>query len=212
MGRKKRSRDGELVRTEDDEVVFGGYCKAWPGKGTDHLGEGRCSSHGGEVGDGGAPEGNQNATQHGAYAAVDAWYTEVATDAEREVVDEVFADYMARYEERHGEPPYGHEVELFRIAVSVGKHIHAGRWAQERPDELDSGNALVDREVHYSDEGRRHFEYKETVVAKAQKRLSTDRRQWLKDLGLLEDGESAQASATGSLASAIEKLAGEEAE
>jgi len=43
MGRRSEKRDGELV--------FLGYCGAWPGKGTDHVGEGRCSRHGGTGGE-----------------------------------------------------------------------------------------------------------------------------------------------------------------
>lgn len=37
----------------------------------------------------------------------------------------------------------------------------------------------------------------------AQKQLSTDRRQWLKELGLLEDPDSQQAQATQTLAQVI---------
>jgi len=38
-------------RTErrEDVTVFVGYCRAWPGKGTDHVGDGRCSNHGGST-------------------------------------------------------------------------------------------------------------------------------------------------------------------
>jgi len=43
MARRSEKRDGELV--------FLGYCGAWPGKGTDHVGEGRCSRHGGTGGE-----------------------------------------------------------------------------------------------------------------------------------------------------------------
>ena len=71
MGRRWERRDGEKV--------FLGYCGAWPGKSTDHVGEGRCSKHGGSGGapegndnaegnDGGASEGNDNAAVHGAYS------------------------------------------------------------------------------------------------------------------------------------------------
>jgi len=40
MGKKTDRRD-------DGTTVFAGYCRAWPGKGTDHVGEGRCKLHGG---------------------------------------------------------------------------------------------------------------------------------------------------------------------
>ena len=44
----------------------GGLCKSVAGKGTDHLGSGRCKLHGGASN--GAPKGNQNAKKHGIYA------------------------------------------------------------------------------------------------------------------------------------------------
>jgi len=64
MGKKKQKRDGEVVRDEDDNPLFAGYCKAWPGKGTDHVGEGRCSRHGGAT-----PTGEDNpAFEHGLFS------------------------------------------------------------------------------------------------------------------------------------------------
>jgi len=47
MGKKKQKQDGEVVRDEDGNALFGGYCRCWPGKGTDHVGEGRCTLHAG---------------------------------------------------------------------------------------------------------------------------------------------------------------------
>lgn len=38
---------GKRTERRGDESVFVGYCRAWPGKGTDHVGEGRCKNHGG---------------------------------------------------------------------------------------------------------------------------------------------------------------------
>lgn len=56
-------------RTEDGQFV--GYCRSTPGRGTDHVGEGRCKHHGGcNDGDNGqgAPEGEANGSyEHGAY-------------------------------------------------------------------------------------------------------------------------------------------------
>lgn len=47
MGKKKQKRDGGVVRNDDGDALFGGYCQAWPGKGTEHVGEGRCKLHAG---------------------------------------------------------------------------------------------------------------------------------------------------------------------
>lgn len=103
---------GRRWERDDGEKVFLGYCGAWPGKGTDHVGEGRCSKHGGSAGapegnsnaegndggapegnsnaegndGGGAPEGNDNAVEHGAYAE---HALNSLTEAERAAFDEV---------------------------------------------------------------------------------------------------------------------------
>jgi len=47
MARKKQKQNGEVARDADGEALFGGYCRAWPGKATDHVGDGRCSLHAG---------------------------------------------------------------------------------------------------------------------------------------------------------------------
>lgn len=65
MGRKKLKREAEVQKDDDGNTLFGGYCKCWPGKGTDHVGEGRCSLHDG------APKGEKNgAFKHGLYSDV----------------------------------------------------------------------------------------------------------------------------------------------
>lgn len=51
-------------RTSDG--VFVGYCRAWPGRGTDHVGEGRCKHHGGAAANAGRENGNYRS---GAYSA-----------------------------------------------------------------------------------------------------------------------------------------------
>lgn len=70
MGKKLKKQGGEVVRDDEGRALFGGYCRAWPGKGTDHVGEGRCSKHGGnnsgENGQGGKKD-NDNAATHRAY-------------------------------------------------------------------------------------------------------------------------------------------------
>lgn len=68
MGKKKLKRDGGVVRDGGGNVVFGGYCRCWPGKGTDHVGEGRCSLHAGNAG---APSGPENGNwKHGLFSDV----------------------------------------------------------------------------------------------------------------------------------------------
>lgn len=177
------------------ECRDGGYCESYPIEGAD-----RCRMHGGIVGDdAGAPERNTNASTHGAYVDENAYYQQELDDAGRELVDDIFQDYVNLYRDRHGAPTAGHQAELFRISVSHVKDIELDKWSQERPDSLDPGNGLVARETHYTDGGTQYHRYKESVVLKAEKKLSTDRRMWLKDLGLLEDPESQKADAIGEL-------------
>ena len=153
---------------------------------------------------GGAPEENVNAVKHSIHAKANSVYQKVFSDAICGIVDRIYADYIHDYKERHGEPPFGHEAELFRIAVSYGKHLHSEEWAISKPGELESGNAMVDREtkVKTTTEGLLTEEtYKQTVVQKGQKSLSQDRRMWLKDLGLLDTNpESQKAGAVANMA------------
>jgi hypothetical protein len=215
MGRRSEKQ-------EDGGSIFLGYCRAWPGKGTEHVGEGRCDRHGGssdgapegndnaEGNDGGAPEDNTNAVSHGAYADHNSYYQNVLDDAMREFVDDVFADYVSKYREQHGDPALGIESELFRIAVTHAKDIGLDRWADEKPEGLESGHPLVDEETEIVPIGDGATEtqrrYRESVVLAAQKKLSNDRRMWLKDLGLLEDPDSQQANSQGEIADALREV------
>jgi len=65
-GKKKLKRDGETVTNAVGTSMFGGYCRNWPGKGTDHVGEGRCSLHDGTFGTG---KDNPN-FEHGLFSDV----------------------------------------------------------------------------------------------------------------------------------------------
>lgn len=211
----KREPGEECNARRSDDGKFVGYCNRTSGWGTESD-DGRCRTHGGSDdsgapegndnaagNDGGAPEENTNAVKHGAYAEHNSYYQDVLDDDMREFVDDVFEDYLEDYKERHGDPVLGIESELFRIAVTHAKDIGLDRWAHEKPDGLDSGHPLVDKETEIVPIGEGQTEtqrsFRESVVQAAQKRLSTDRRTWLKDLGLLDDPESAKADAISNL-------------
>jgi hypothetical protein len=195
----KRDADEDCNARRSDDGRFVGYCNRTAGWGTDDS-SGRCRTHGAE---GGAPEDNTNAVTHGAYADCNSYYQSVLNDRMRQFVDDVFEDYYTEYTERHGKPILGIEAELFRLSVTHAKDIGLDKWADEKPEELESGHPLVDKETRKKSVGDDYGEstiidehrYRESVVAQAQKRLSTDRRQWLKDLGLLEDPESQKTDA-----------------
>ena len=189
----------------------GSSCEAYPVRGSE-----RCRMHGGatpskdenpDVGNGDQDE-NQNATTHTLTARkVNAVYQKVFSEDVKALVDDIYEDYIEDYQARHGEPRTGDKAELFRIAVSYGKHVHSEDWAISKPDDLESGNAMVDKETRYKTTAEGDVipekEYKQTVVLKGQQSLSQDRRMWLKDLGLLDTNpESQKADAQGDLADA----------
>ena len=188
----------------------GDPCGLDAGWGTEND-SGPCKFHGGvggDVGDpGGAPEGNTNAITHGAYADHNSYYQDILDDAMRAFVDDVFADYLERYRELHGDPPLGIEAELFRVSVTHAKDIGLDRWADAKPEGLESGHPLVDEETEIVPIGDGTTEtqrsYRESVVLAAQKKLSNDRRMWLKDLGLLEDPDSQLADSQEDVADAL---------
>jgi hypothetical protein len=188
-------------------------CGLGAGWGTEND-SGPCKFHGGAGGDigdpGGAPEDNTNAVTHGAYADHNSYYQDILDDAMRAFVDDVFADYLERYRELHGDPPLGIEAELFRVSVTHAKDIGLDRWADEKPDGLESGHPLVDEETEIVPVGDGVTEtqrrYRESVVLAAQKKLSNDRRMWLKDLGLLEDPDSQLADSQEDVADALREV------
>jgi hypothetical protein len=196
------SDDGCPATNNRDEPC--GHPAGW---GTDHD-DGPCKFHGGASS--GAPENNTNAVTHGAYADCNTYYQEILDQQLQQFVDDVFADYVERYRELHGEPPLGIESELFRVAVTHAKDIGLERWVDEKPEGLESGHPLVDKETNIVPVGEGMTEtersYRESVVIAAQKKLSNDRRMWLKDLGLLEDPDSQQAAAHEDVADALREV------
>jgi len=152
------------------------------------------SSHEGndnaEGNDGGAaPEDNTNAVTHALYVESNRFYQEVIDDELRKLCDDIFDSYVEKFEQVNGAAPIvGEQARLSEIAVNHIKIIHADNWATDRPDDLDSGNALVDRETRVKasqSEFREETRYKESVVVKTQQRLRKEDRKWLKEMGLL---------------------------
>jgi len=207
---------GEHDRTWEDECgdhggrrQDGEPCGRQAGWGTPND-SGRCRQCLGTSADGSSHEDNTNAVTHGAYADCNSYYQKVLDDGLRQFVDDVFADYLEKYEQLHGEPPLGLEAELFRVSVTHAKDIGLDRWADEKPQGLESGHPLVDEETEIVPIGEGKTEtqrrYRESVVLAAQKKLSNDRRMWLKDLGLLEDPDSQNAAARGDVADALREV------
>lgn len=169
----------------NDEYPFCMHPEAYDVDGKD---EGPCTFHGGSSE--GASEGNDNAARHEMYAERNAYYQR-RSDEQQALIDDIYEDYRDEYERRHGrEPLTGDDVKLFGIAVGIHKtEFRADDWADERPDELDTGHELVDRSEKRTSQGEPYYEYKPAAVLRGEKQVSQDVRMWLKDLGLLEPPE-----------------------
>lgn len=215
--------------SENDSENICGYekdrngepCQRVAGWGTDHVGTGRCTDHpsgGAPEGNdnaegnsgGAAPEGNTNAVTHGAYADQSSLYTDVFSDAEREIADGIFADYRDRYKREHARLPKGDRIRIFKIAVNAVSEFRVEAWNETRPDKQESGTIFIDREEtkKVAEHGGTitQIKYRKSPALAAKKALSNENRRWLKDLGLLDDPQSKQAEQTGSLADAISSM------
>jgi hypothetical protein len=183
--------------TDNDD----GPCKHHGGAGGD-VGDpgGAPSGHNNSVGnDGGPPEGsknaegdgapknNTNAVTHGMYRNRNAYYSD-RSDEQQALIDSIYEDYRAEYERRRGhEPLTGDDVKLFGIAVGIHKtEFRADDWADDRPDELNSGHELVDRSEKRTAQGEPYYEYKPAAVLQGEKQVSQEVRMWLDKLGLLQ--------------------------
>ncbi len=207
-GEKERQYEDECGLDHGGRNSAGELCGRPAGWGTD-FDSGKCKHHRGTSPDGSSHEQNQNATTHALHARkVNAVYQQVFSEEIQALVDDIYEDYLDDYRERHGEPRTGDKAELFRIAVSYGKHVHSEEWALDKPEDAKSGNAFVDKEEVQKPAGEgfklTDVQYKQTVVQKGQQSLSQDRRMWLKDLGLLENNpDSQKADAVGDLATIL---------
>lgn len=189
--------DGEAERARDDSIRCTATNRNGERCGRIESWDSKCRYHRGTSADGSSHYDNTNRVTHGLYAKESTFYSKIANDNERQLVDEIFRDYYEMYRERHGEPPRGHEQRLFQIAVSMVKEIHGERWFVERPESAQSPNALVDGEVNYSNDGNRFIKHKESVVLKGIRQLSGDSRQWLKELELLPSAQTRAAATVG---------------
>jgi|AntDeeMetagen134_2_1112570.scaffolds.fasta_scaffold07988_2 hypothetical protein len=149
--------------------------------------EGNDFAEGNDGGDG-AEEDNTRAVTHGAYADQSNLYSQVFDDVERQVADDIFADYRDRYEAIHGDLIYGHRVRLFKISVNAVTEIRVENWVTQKPEDLESGTTWIDEETRIKTTQDRVVEetkYKKSPALAAKKTLSNENRKWLKDLDLL---------------------------
>lgn len=180
-GKKKRKADGEVVRNEDNHVIFDGYCNNPAGKGTDHFGEGRCKFHAGQST--GAPAHNQNG-QKNALDADPHHYHENLPPEEQEWIDRIQTSLLTRVKERHGRDPDFLDQVLTRL-VSIELHI-VFKASDYSKDELVQ--VIVQDGGSFEQEG---------ALVKEVRRYGNNIVQNLNKLGLLESPEQQKADELG---------------
>jgi hypothetical protein len=178
--KKTKDVDGEDGETR---TIFEGYCQSEAGKGTDHLGEGRCKWHGGSVpkGKNGAPAHNQNAAK--THTTSDPHhYHENLPPEEQEWIEDTSASILDRIRRIHGREPDFLDRTLAR-SVAINFHI----LSKARDYSKDE---LVQVIVH---EGGSHEE--KGALVEEVRRFQNSIIQNLKQLGVLEDPETKKANA-----------------
>lgn len=163
----------------------GGYCENYP-KGDNA----RCRMHGADSpgGDGAAPKGNGNAETHGLTAERDKWFNRHREDA-AELVRALVASYV-------DDAPFGWEQtakvdKLTEVAIDQARL----RQSNEYLDEF-----LTEQVVDVTETGREITKLEENPAHMPRDRIKRTNLRILRDLGILDDPDSQQASATKSLA------------
>lgn len=192
------------------ELDSGGYCANEAGLGTQHLGGGNCHLHGGNGGapegndnaegnDGGAPEGNGNAISHGLHADPFNLYDHLEPD------EEAWVDALVeKYKER-----LGYDDDEPNIALLKRACLHVYQANSGEAQILADGSLSQSEVVGINDFGepvmldeREEHHLNDTVLSR-----DKEARQILTKLGAMNPPEQQQADKTGTLAEAIKEVA-----
>lgn len=168
----------------------GELCGRPAGWGTDHAGEGKCKHHGGAST--GAPENNGNAETHALTSDREKWFERHRDDAE-ELVRALVASYVA-------DAPFGWGSvakvdQLCEVAIDQARLRQSNEWLDE---------FLTEQTVSVTENGREITRLDENPAHMPRDRIKRTNAKILKDLGVMDDPDSAQADATRSLAEVIE--------
>ncbi|MFC6975805.1 hypothetical protein ACFQL1_15835 [Halomicroarcula sp. GCM10025709] len=191
LGRRSEKRDGESV--------FVAYCRSTPGRGTDHVGEGRCKHHGGNAGSGGdregsgAPEDNGNAETHGLTANGRKWFERHRDDVEDDV-RRMVAGWMA--DAPFGYDNHGNVRLLVDAAINECQVRRGNEYIRENGMVIESFNGIAD-------DGREIYERKENPALRPKSRLQRDTVRILEKLGILDDPETQTAESQREVADAL---------
>ena len=173
----------------------GERCGHPAGWGTDNA-DGPCKFHGGAAENQGAPEGNGNAETHGLTADREKWFDRYREDVEpivRALVESYVADAPFDFENT------AKVDQLTEVCIDQVR-------LREANDELD--DFLTEQVVGTTEDGRPIKTVDENPAHMPRDRIKRTNAKILKDLGIMDDPDSAQADATGDLASAIEEKLG----
>jgi len=150
----------------------------------------RCRMHGGQSP--GPPENNGHNETHGLHADREKWF-----DRHREEAAELVRAIVASYVE---DAPFGWDAtakidQLCEIAIDQVRLRHSNEWLDE---------FLTEQTVSVSENGREITRLEENPAHMPRDRIKRTNAKILKDLGVMDDPDSAQASATATLAEVID--------
>jgi hypothetical protein len=165
----------------------GSPCARPAGWGTD--GDGRCKQHGGASP--GPPKGTANAETHGLTADREKWFERHREDAEP-LVRALVESYVS-------DAPFGfNNTAKVDLLTEVAIDQVRIRRANDVLDEF-----VTEKVVGQTDDGEPIVSVEENPAHMPRSRIKRDNTRLLKELGVLDDPDSAQASATQSLAEVI---------
>lgn len=182
--------------TTKRDIRGSGPCQAYPVGGLDSPHD-RCKHHGGATGadgrdGGGAPEGNTNGMKHGLFVNPGSLYDELSDERQRRA-DALAASLGERYEAANGREPDAMALEnIERIAVEAVKLDLADDWMAEHAVD---GNPLMEEATIAQDTSRPVDVERPSMLHSVAQGIRRENRQWMKDMGLLDDPESEKASA-----------------
>lgn len=155
------------------------------------------SSHEGndfaEGNDGGAPEGNGNAEKHGLKSDRGKWFERHREEAEP-LVRALVESYLK-------DAPFGWEStakvdQLTEVAIDQARLRHSNEWLDE---------FLTEQTVDVTENGEEITKLEENPAHMPRDRIKRTNAKLLKELGILDDPDSAQADATATLAEVLGK-------
>lgn len=189
------------MRVDNQTSEFKGYCRATPGRGTDHVGEGRCSHHGGNNGGAregaGAPEDNGNAETHSLKSDPGKYYRRQSETQQARI--DSWAESWVRRSTVDGS---GCHKVLHTTAVTLHQIEQADAYI------ADEG-VIVEKIIDRTESGEAITQADENPAFLLKSRAMKDVVRTLKEWGVLNDPDTQQADSVDSLAKALSGQAGD---